>query len=438
MVFSLLYNLLLVFLSIVLCPVWLLWMLLVPKVSVGFWQKLGFYPVDLVQWAQKTPVENRVWIHAVSVGELNAAKPLINRLLAQHYPVILSNTTATGNQLAAKTFPDLPRFFFPFDFPWVVEKAFLLFNPSLLLIMETEIWPNLLRHAAQRKIPLLLLNGRLSEKSFHGYSRFKSFFCGVLGHYTRLLMQSSDDAERMIALGVDPQKIMVAGNIKFDLPPLSSMPLQAELQALFQFPENAQVLVFASTHSGEEAILMEMAKRLFQDFPALKVVLAPRHPERAKNVATLLTEKKIAYSLRSQLSREHPHPSEVPVILLDSVGELNTVFSFSTLACMGGTFVNAGGHNPLEPINAGIPVIFGPSMGNFKEITQQVLRAEAGIQVDSIETAEQHIRRLLTQPEYYQKWVQNGEKLMSHNRGVADMLIAHIEQYLPHKAALLR
>jgi 3-deoxy-D-manno-octulosonic-acid transferase len=435
MAFYALYNMFLMILVVALAPCWIVWMLLVPKVRAGFFQKLGFLPQAFLQRVLQLPVENRIWLHAVSVGELNASKPLINRLIEKDYPMVLSTTTATGNALARQLYPDLPIFYFPFDFPWAVNKVLGALKPSVVVILETEIWPNLLYHASRYKVPVLMLNGRLSERSFKGYCRLKGFFQWVLGYYTCMIMQSVQDADRVKALGVDESKVLVAGNIKFDLPTYEDSSLYGELKVLFQFPVGAPVIVFASSHKGEDEIFIDIYNNLLLDFPDLRTVLAPRHPERVKSIITMLANHGTHFILRSQLTPESPNSAGKPVVVLDTIGELNAVFSLASVACMGGSFIPWGGHNPIEPINAGIPVVFGPSMENFREIAQRVLEAQAGFRASTPQEAQQLIRELLTRPEYYRQIVQNGEHLLADNRGVTHKLVSVIEDCLTKEGA---
>ena len=324
----------------------------------------------------------------VSVGELNAARPLIEALLAKDYPLIVSTTTLTGYNLAHKNHPGLPVLYFPFDLPWIIQKALRQLQPALIVILETEIWPNLLFYASRQEIPVMMVNGRLSQRSFEGYRRFKWFFQRTLSQYHALLMQSSVDANRMTSLGVQPTQVSTVGNLKFDLPPATQTALQKELSQCFQFPPGVPVLVFASTHAKEEELFLEVFRSLQHDFPDLKAVFAPRHPERIKQVVMLLTNHNVNFALRSHLGEAHQAEPLPAIILLDTIGELASVFSLGTVACMGGSFIQWGGHNPLEAINAEIPVIFGPFMYNFKQVVERILEAHAGFKVDSPQEAE--------------------------------------------------
>jgi 3-deoxy-D-manno-octulosonic-acid transferase len=427
----LLYNLVLGIAVILLSPIWLLWLLLTPKIRAGFWQKLGLWPNSLTTQLQSSPSSSpRIWIHAVSVGELNAARSLIQQLEQEGYFIVISTTTKTGNELAKTIFSQLPVIYFPFDFLWSITKAIRLVRPDLIVLMETEIWPNFLGCASLLKIPVVMANGRLSEKSFRGYLRFKWFFSEILQNYTRLLMQSQADAERITALGAPNSQVRAIGNIKFDLPAYAANSTQEKLKQLFQFPEDAPVLIIASTHKGEDELFIEVIKSLQGDFPELRVILAPRHPERAQSVSSLLTQQGLAHQLRSQLNENTLNPHHNKIVVLDTIGELNASFGLGNIACMGGSFIPMGGHNPLEPINAGIPVVFGPHMHNFKDIAQKVLQAKAGIQVQSHQEATQAIRQLLLQQYDAKHLVEQGKKLMTENQGVTQIIAQEIQTLL--------
>ncbi len=424
----LLYNALLFITLALFSPLWLTWLATVPKMRAGFWEKLGFYPEDLKAKLQSQPASKRIWLHAVSVGEFNAAKPLINQLRQEGYALVLSTTTATGNQVARNSYPDLPILYFPFDLFMIVPKALKLIRPDLIVIMETEIWPNLLYFAKRSQIPVMMVNGRLSQRSFKFYVYFKDFFGWVFSNYHLMLMQSERDVRRIRELGAPLEKVLMGGNIKFDMPALQDETQAQQLQQLFGFEKDAPIVVFASTHKGEEEICLEMLTQLQQTIPRIKAVLAPRHPERAEAVSDLLRSRNIVFAKRSQLSLESPARADHTLILLDTVGELNAVFQIGAVACIGGSFIPWGGHNPLEPINARIPVVFGPYMDNFKAISQQVTEANAGYQAQTAEEATKWMIRLLKDPALYEQMVECGQVLMARNRGVTGRWIEHIHQ----------
>ncbi len=430
MTLSILYDILLTLVLVLTLPVWVVWLAAVPKMRAGLVEKLGWWPRELKERVAALPKDNRVWIHCVSVGELNAAKPLIKALREQGLPLVLSATTATGYKLAGEIWPELPRVYFPLDLRWPMTKAMDRIAPRLILVLETEIWPNLQYTAERRGVPVLLVNGRLSPRSFQGYRRFKGFFGSILNRYSQLLMQSEGDAERMLALGVDPEKVRSMGNLKYDLPPFVPSERLEALRTGFAFPPEAPVVVFASSHKGEEEQFLEAFEALRASFPELRAVLAPRHPERADTVAELIAGRGLEYRRRSALSPESPNPPESRIILLDTIGELMDVFALGSVACMGGSFVPVGGHNPLEPINAHCPVIFGPHMENFKDMTGKVTHAKAGLQVTSLQGAIQAMHRVLSDRAFADQLKANGDKLLAENRGAVTGIVGVINGML--------
>jgi 3-deoxy-D-manno-octulosonic-acid transferase len=419
-----LYNLALLIALVLMAPVWMVWLLLVPKVRAGFWEKCGLHRRSFREALVRLPQMKRVWLHAVSVGEVNAARPLIEALGADGFQVVLSTSTATGQHVARTTYPHLPVFYAPFDFPWAVSWTLNVIQPRLIVVMETEIWPNRIWAAFRRGIPQFLVNGRLSQKSFRGYRRWKGFFAPLLNRFDGLWMQSEADAERMASLGADCSRVNVMGNLKFDLPPISSSDVSRELAAGLGWPPDLPVIIFASSHPGEEALFLRMFADLRKTCPDLRAVLAPRHPERADEVDRLIRANGWSCSRRSRLSPQQPNLPDVPLVLLDTVGELQAVFTLGTIACMGGTFVPWGGHNPLEPIQAGIPVVFGPCMQNFEAVANVILAAKAGVQVNTPDEAEHCIRLLLADEAARGVMVTAGQAVLAHHAGVAQKVLS--------------
>jgi len=425
-----LYNLLLFLGLILLWPVGLGFLIFVPKMRAGFWEKLGFYSMHLQnQFVRKSTEKKRVWIHAVSVGEFNAIRSLVSDL-CQQFDVVISCTTRTGHDLAQKTFPQLPILYFPFDLRAVLDRALALVQPDLVVLTETELWPNFIDKVTQsEKAPLLVINGRLSPRSFRGYLRIKGIMEPCLQQITHFYMQSQGDAERMAQLGdLPPERITVMGNLKFDLNPQIDLAKRSQLMQLLNIEEGDAVLTLASTHSGEDRPLLESYQRLKKEFLNLKLILAPRHPERAGEIQGILDSLNLAYSTRSQLFPESPNSETI--VLLDSIGELLTVYSFSSIAVMGGSFIARGGQNPLEPLSQRIPVVFGPHMHNFSAISQLVLEDQAGFQVQDAAEIIQPITQLLTQPEVYTQVTERGLQLLERNRGAKVLIHQAIQQYL--------
>lgn len=412
-------------------PIVVIALLIQPKFRAGFGQKFGILPNTLIAQIKALPQHNRIWLHAVSVGEFQAARPLVEKLLSEGFSVILSTTTKTGNTLAKQTYPTLPIFYFPFDLPGVLAKVMTFIKPTAILMMETEIWPNFATLAYNKKIPLLMVNGRLSQKSYQGYVRFKWFFNWVFKHYKALLVQSQQDAQRFEKLGVPANKITVVGNIKF-----VSIGQQNNTQAetmLRNWSEQQMTVVFASTHQGEEESLLNSFSQLKDTFPRLKAIIAPRHPERFASVETLLKQSDLAYQTYTQLSRNQAGNS-TDILLLDTIGLLTTAFQTSTLAIMGGSFVPTGGHNPLEPLQSGIPVLFGPHMFNFQRITEQLLEANAAIQVASPHALTKQVEIVLSNPEQYLALTENGSRVIQAHQGILQALWDGLIPYIPYPA----
>ncbi|HEY9687056.1 MAG TPA: 3-deoxy-D-manno-octulosonic acid transferase [Coleofasciculaceae cyanobacterium] len=424
-----LYNLLLFWGLLVLAPLWIGYLILVPKARAGFWEKLGFYPPELAKKLAPREERERIWFHAVSVGEFNAIRSLIPEL-REAYEVIVSTTTRTGHDLAQRTFPDLPVLYFPYDLRPAIHRAMQKVRPDLVVITETELWPNFIDVATQRyQTPLLLINGRLSRHSCKGYQWIKLLIKPCLNQITHLYMQSQADADRIGQLGdLPPEQMTVVGNLKFDLIPSLDLTRRTVLAHLLNIAEDDTVLTCASTHSGEDQFLVETYQLLRKDFPELKLVLAPRHPERAPEIKSILNSKALNYALRSQLSEENPNRQ--PIVVLDSIGELLTVYSLSRIAIMGGSFVEKGGQNPLEPLSQRVPVIFGPHMENFTEISRMILECRAGTQVHSQPELVNAVTELLTQPEIYDTVVETGLQLLENNRGAKEIILKAIRSYL--------
>lgn len=423
------YNLLLFLGLFVLAPLWIGYLLLVPKARAGFLEKLGRYPSILKAKLAQQPADRKtIWFHAVSVGEFNAIKSLIPDL-SEDFNVVISTTTRTGHDLAERSFPDLPILYFPYDFRAIIKRALSQVKPDLVVIAETELWPNFIDTVTRHfNKPLLLINGRLSQSSFKGYQWIRFIIKPCLRQMTHLYMQSQADADRVRALGhVSPEQVTVAGNLKFDLIPTVDTTQRAILAHLLNIQDGDTVLTFASTHSGEDLPLVETYLQLKKDFPELKLILAPRHPERLSEIKNILTSKALSYGIRSQLSESNPNHQAI--VVLDSIGELLTVYSFTTIAVMGGSFIEKGGQNPLEPLSQRVPVIFGPHMHNFAEISRMVLEGQAGYQVHTPQELAQAVTSLLTQPEIYNIVAEKGQQLIENNRGAKEIICKAIRRY---------
>lgn len=432
-------------------PVWLLLLWYVPKTRAGFWQKCGIWSAQqqqhLAAWRQEhlpsTIQPKTIWIHAVSVGEFLAVKPLITQLLEQQLRVIVSTTTRTGQQLAQEAFGVRAMVcYFPFDVVWAVDSFMKRLQPDAILITETELWPTFMQRVGKRfGVPVFLINGRISDKSFRRYQWIKRIVMQpLLRCFRGLYMQSIQDAQRVTALGALPERVKVWGNLKLDLPMLAFHREQTALGKIwfFSHENDYPILTLASTHAGEERLLIEaVCLPLWQQFPHLKVVLAPRHPERVQEVATLLEAYGVAYQKRSEavliqsVNAISVMPEQPPLLLLDTVGELKTIFGFSTVAVVAGSFLpTLGGHNALEPIAMQVPTVFGCYTSNFAEITQLILSEAAGIQVPTVAELLPVITRLLTDETERSRLVAAGNRFLAQHQGNTQRLLTALLEQL--------
>lgn len=423
----------------------------------GFLQRIAFYPREIRESVRGS---RPIWIHAVSVGEVLSARYLTEQL-KERFPerkIILSTFTSTGGQVARQTVAagDVV-IFLPLDHPWIVRRALTVFDPSLLIFLETEIWPNFLRLAYRRGIPTLLLSGRLSPRAFRRYSLFRLFFSEVVRQFTAVGMQSKDDAERMIRLGVDPQKIWVTGNLKHSSGWEDRVNNRGMGGADFALGgrETRQVLVAGSTHRGEEEILLDAFLFLKSRFPALLMVLAPRHPQRFSEVERLLKKRGVRYEKKSQMNgREGGLPvrcltasGRLPgrgqvlaqadtqtglsdVIFLDTLGDLPAFYSVADIAFIGGSLVDAGGHNLMEPARFHKPILFGPYMTNFNDIAKEMKRKGGGIEVHGREDLIREISGLLTDRERAERIGELAYGVVAGDRGVVDRSMDLVSRYL--------
>lgn len=348
------------------------------KSRAGFGQRLGNSP-DL----GPPPEAGRVWLQAVSAGEVAAAAPIIRHLRAQDRPprVVLSTTTPAGQDQARGLDLDLEAcFYFPFDFWPCVVRSLDRIQPTVIASVETEIWPNWLLAATRRGLPTALVNGRFSDRGFQRARRFRALYRWPLQKLDALLMQTDADAERATVLGAPEDRLRVVGSSKFEqsIVPLTPVEVQ-QLRAEFALPDGSPVLVAGSTHPGEEEIVLDTFTALRRDLPGLELILAPRHLTRADEVARLIEAR--GYHCLRRTGKLPPTPPSHSVRLLDTMGELARVYGLATVAFVGGSLVPIGGHDVLQPLFHGVPVVFGPHMRNQRELAALTIDAGAAIQV---------------------------------------------------------
>jgi 3-deoxy-D-manno-octulosonic-acid transferase len=373
-----------------------------------------------------------IWIHAVSVGETRAVLPLFEKLRVQ-YPdatLYVSNTTETGRKEASRIMPTASaHFLLPFDFSWIMQKLVKRLKPDLFILVESDFWLNLLNAVKKEGGKTLLVNGKLSERSFHRYQVLKPFAKRLFAPFDHLCIQNEEYLSRFLKLGIDPKKCTVTGNIKFDAIPkrMSSEELLKEKERMGIISTD-RVLVIGSTHPKEEERLLDTLKPVWEQVPELKVLLVPRHPERFQTVAEILRSKGIAFGQYTSQADQNER-----VILVDAMGILMRCYEMAELAIVGGSFVEGiGGHNIFEPVSLGVPVFFGPYMHTQKDLVEFVLTNQAGEQV-TLAQLPQAVLRVLDK----RGASTNMTRIGYHRHGMAmarslDCIIILLSSHYPH------
>lgn len=407
---SWLYSLGLGFFLLGLLPSVLLQMLLRGKYRRGLAERFG----RPRPWeGEATPL----WLHAVSVGEAMAAAPLTRELSRRRpdVPLLVSTTTETGRAVALQRIVASRFVFFPVDLGCSVRPALARLRPRAVLLMETELWPNFLATCAGRGIPCVLVNGRISPRSFPRYRLVRAVFRPVLGNVRLFCMQSQADADRILALGAPPERVYVTGNLKYDLPTLGRGEAPERLRAALALTPNCRLIVAGSTHRGEEEALLDAFQQLRSSRAGVALLLAPRHPERLDEVERLVQRRGMACRRRSRLPGEGPVADGV--VLLDTMGELATLYSTAAAVFIGGSLIPHGGQNLLEPAAWSRPVIHGPHMGNFLEMRERFRSAGAAIEVADGPGLREALARLLDDPLLADRMGAAGRSIVEANRG---------------------
>ena len=413
------YNILLFLATILLSPVILFKLATVPKYRGGISQKFGRLRKGVLKVIRGS---RPIWVHAVSVGEVMAAHPLI-RELKKKYPrrkLILSTVTVTGNYTARQRVPEADAvFYFPFDYPFIVRRVIKGINPVAVLVAETELWPNFFRQLRKAGIPSAVINGRISPHSYKNYLKFRRFFRQVFSSIDLFCMQSEADAGRIREIGAAPEKVIVTGNLKFDqrMPALRQTPLS--------IPAGRPVITAGSTHRGEETALLDIHARLKQKFPGLLLIIAPRHPERFDEVEGIINKAGYECQRRTTLKG-----AVKEVLLLDTIGELRSFYAVCDIAFVGGSLVKVGGHNLLEPASMKKPVIFSRYMFNFKEISEALITAGGGIMVKDKEELSVQMDRLLSDRKLAQRMGELAFAVIAANSGATRKTIDAVSGFI--------
>ena len=397
------------------------------KYHSGFITRFGILP--------KTLNLNRpIWIHAVSVGEAITIKGLVENL-RKIYPnkkFVISTVTATGNKIAqtiAKN-DDLVTYL-PLDLSLIVKKTIDRINPALFIIAETEIWPNLISYLSRRSIPVVIVNARISDRSFGRYLAIKPLLKPILNKISLFCAQSERDAQRLIRMGLAENKVKITGNMKFDTTDYTDKKSTdyTDLKIALWLIPDGKLLVAGSTHPGEEEVILNAYKKLLVEFPKLRLLIAPRHPERALDVADIATK----FGFRTTFISRLPDKCETcvmpPVFILDVIGKLMDFYALADIVFVGGSLIKKGGHNILEPAALAKPIIFGPQMFNFKDIADLFLENKACILVHDEEEMVHTILGLLNNPAEMDNLGMRAQKLISENQGATQRNLNLIKAY---------
>jgi len=421
------YTLLLTLVLLAWSPSIILRALRSPYYREGWRERLGYYPKPLLSRLQAV---QPVWIHAVSVGEVGAASILAHLWTARRptLPLLVSTVTGTGREVARRTFPQAAAVvYFPIDLPMIVHRAMATVRPRLILLTETEIWPNFLHECAALRIPVAIINGRISERSFSRYRLVRPFIRRVLQRVDLFCMQTGTDAKRILALGASPERVHVVGNIKVDAAPHADASLLAEQwRRELHIEAERPVLVAGSTHAGEEEVLLQVFGHLRGEFPDLLLILAPRHPERVTQVETMVADYGLTAVRRSAFTQGRGDAKEV--ILVDTVGELSTLYAVGSISFVGGSLIPRGGHNLLEPALYGRPVLFGPHMENFNEASAYFIERGAAIQVSDAADLTRQLARLLRDPSARERMGRAAMAALAAHHGACERTVALLEQ----------
>ena len=422
------YSLLLSLGFLVLLPHFLFQALAHGKYVEGLRQRFGSLPpID------RHPV---IWLHCVSVGETQAARPLVERIKREfpHHALVVSTITLTGQKLARDVFGKHAErvFYFPFDWRWTARRALRTINPDAVLIMETELWPNFLRECKARQIPVALVNGRISRQSFRRYSAIKFLLRPMLRGLSLAIMQSEVDAGRLRDLGMPSDRIHTAGNLKFEAGAVAPATEKTqEIRERFALSSGVPLILAASTHAPEERVLLESFKHLSAN---ARLMLAPRHPERFQEVASLIRDSGMSWARRT--NAPDAADASANVILLDTIGELPATYALATVVFVGGSIVDRGGHNVLEPAAAGAPVVTGAHTHNFHAIINLLNEANAIVQLPPLpdDAAANELTRvfaqLLADPERRNQLAARAKQLVVENQGAAERTIKLIAPLL--------
>lgn len=409
------YSIISTFLFILVLPFWYIISRFNQKLGYGFKEKLGF--------GLGKPLEKKsIVFYGVSVGEVLALQNLIKKTKKEFatHNIVIATGTKTGQETAQKKLGNIADYitYFPFDFPFCINSFLNKTNPDVVIVAETELWPNFAYVMKKRNIPLYIVNGRMSDRTYGSYKKLSFFFAPILKKYTKILTQSESDNNKLISIGANPDTTRVMGNLKFDIgvniegfTPIEKSPAD-------------KIIIAGSTHSGEDEIILSAFMKVRQD--NIKLLIAPRHPERNNAVFELCKKTGLKVGKRSNKDNF----TDYQIILLDTLGELGKMYSICDFAFIGGSFNKTGGHNPLEASIFNKPVISGPSTHNFKDIYAIITRTKAGTIVKNSDELIKQMQKLLNDKNYYEQACSECELVFNQNRGALDVVIEELKQLI--------
>jgi 3-deoxy-D-manno-octulosonic-acid transferase len=429
------YSLLTLIVFIVVSPYFFYQAIRYKKYVGSLSQRLGYLPISF-----NVDGEESIWIHAVSVGEALTARALAEDL-KERYPrlrLFLSTTTIAGQQVARRSLHHVDAvFYFPFDWAFIVRRTLNIVKPRVFIMMETEIWPNLLRVCRKRGVKTVVINGRISSRSYPRYRLIKPFFRRVLADVNRFCMQSEESARRLIDLGGDPARVTVTGSLKFDSLEMPATTAHGKPRGrvlrFFRLSPSRTVVVAGSTMRGEETAVLRAFARIKTAMPGALAIIAPRHPERFAEVERLARDAGFVTARRSELPIDAEPRADV--VVLDSIGELAQLYQLATAVFVGGSLVDQGGHNILEPAIFGKPIVFGPFMQNFQEIAEAFLTNGAAVQVQGDRELDEALLTLVSDPVRRARLGAAARALVEANRGAKEKTLAVIAELVPPAGA---
>lgn len=405
------YGFISTILFILILPFWLVAGLFKRKLIAGFKQKCGYF--------EAPDLKDSIVFYGVSVGEVLALENLIRRTKETFSnKIVVCTGTVTGQEIAKKKLGEIADFitYFPYDFPFCVGHFLNKINPKVVIVAETELWPNFARLVKNRGIDLMIINGRISDRTYKSYKKLSFFFKSILQNYTKILTQSNRDNEKLISIGANHDTTTVMGNLKFDI---------KKNDCDFELGQG-RVIIAGSTHSGEDEIFIPVFKKLKEEFTDIKLLVAPRHPERQNAVRKLIESANLAWGLRSAGDKF----DNKEIIMLDTMGELGKAYALCDFAFIGGSFNKTGGHNPLEATIFEKPTISGPCVNNFKDIYALLTQTGASKIVANAEELEDYMRKLLSDKEFYQKCCEDCKTVFAQNQGALNFVIKELKDIL--------